>query len=188
MDGSDRTPDSVPAFPFRMPRLLVGLGAALVIAAAVASFSFTATLARVAGVSAGLAWLWPVVIGLTVAVIAYTYVMVAGLRYERITPLSWFYQLLLVGLALASIAGNVLVISRNPTAMGTLGVATVVSVPPMCLMACVCNYVVLAAIIPNRIVSSIQAAGLRRHMAEFNAVRKAFDASHGATSQNDAES
>ncbi|MFE6921837.1 hypothetical protein ACFVAV_12370 [Nocardia sp. NPDC057663] len=153
MDHTDPFPRPV---PFTVPKLLVGLGSLLVVAAAIASFTFTSTLARAAGVPEHLTWLWPVVVGLTVALVASTFVTLVGIRDEKITPMVRVYELLLVAAVLASICGNLLAISRDPIEMGTLGTATVVSIPPICLMICVGNYLLLAAVVPVRIVASIR--------------------------------
>ncbi|MFE5475709.1 MULTISPECIES: hypothetical protein [unclassified Nocardia] len=134
----------------------MGLGSALVVAAAIASFTFTSTLARVAGVPEHLTWLWPVVVGLTVALVACTFITLVGIRDEKATSLVRVYELLLVGAVLSSICGNLLSISRDPIEMGTLGTAIVVSVPPICLMICVGNYLLLTAVIPVRIVAAIR--------------------------------
>ncbi|MGW4633508.1 DUF2637 domain-containing protein [Nocardia sp. NPDC004415] len=139
-----------------MPKLLVGLGSALVVAAAIASFTFTSTLARAAGIPEHLTWLWPVVVGLTVALLAGTFLTLVGIRDERATSLVRVYELLLVAAVLASICGNVLSISRGPIVMSTLEIATVVSVPPLCLMVCVGNYLLLTAVVPVRIVASVR--------------------------------
>ncbi|MGY0499604.1 DUF2637 domain-containing protein [Nocardia sp. FBN12] len=136
--------------------MLVGLGSALVVAAAIASFTFTATLARVAGVPEHLTWLWPVVVGLTVALVACTFITLVGIRDEKATSLVRVYELLLVAAVLSSICGNLLSISRDPIEMGTLGTAIVVSVPPVCLMICVGNYLLLTAVVPVRIVAAIR--------------------------------
>ncbi|MET9030469.1 hypothetical protein ABZW96_33355 [Nocardia sp. NPDC004168] len=146
---------------FTMPWMLSGLSAVLVLAASIASFSFTSTLARLAGVPEGLAWLWPVVVGLSVAQIAYTYVMLARMPHERIKPLALVYQLLLVSAALVSVGGNVSVISPRPTELSTGEITAVVSVAPACLVCCVCGYVVLAVIIPARIEASIRDIHIR---------------------------
>ncbi|MFD3702171.1 DUF2637 domain-containing protein [Nocardia sp. NPDC058658] len=139
-----------------MPKLLVGLGAALAVAAAIASFTFTSTLAQAAGVPEHLTWLWPVVVGLTVALIACTFITLVGIRDEKATSLVRVYELLLVAAVLSSICGNLLSISRNPVEMGTLGTAIVVSLPPICLMICVGNYLLLTAVVPVRIVAAIR--------------------------------
>ncbi|MFB7873808.1 DUF2637 domain-containing protein [Nocardia sp. NPDC056064] len=134
----------------------MGLGSALVVAAAIASFTFTSTLARAAGIPEHLTWLWPVVVGLTVALLAGTFLTLVGIRDERATSLVRVYELLLVAAVLASICGNVLSISRGPIVMSTLEIATVVSVPPLCLMVCVGNYLLLTAVVPVRIVASVR--------------------------------
>ncbi|MFC9473205.1 hypothetical protein ACFTS5_13585 [Nocardia sp. NPDC056952] len=134
----------------------MGLGSALVVAAAIASFTFTSTLARVAGVPEHLTWLWPVVVGLTVALVACTFITLVGIRDEKATSLVRVYELLLVAAVLSSICGNLLSISRDPIEMGTLGTAIVVSVPPICLMICVGNYLLLTAVVPVRIVAAIR--------------------------------
>ncbi|MFD3745441.1 DUF2637 domain-containing protein [Nocardia sp. NPDC058633] len=128
----------------------------MVVAAAIASFTFTSTLARVAGVPEHLTWLWPVVVGLTVALVACTFITLVGIRDERATSLVRVYELLLVAAVLSSICGNLLSISRDPIEMGTLGTAIVVSVPPLCLMICVGNYLLLTAVVPVRIVAAIR--------------------------------
>ncbi|MFD6394056.1 DUF2637 domain-containing protein [Nocardia sp. NPDC055029] len=133
----------------------MGLGSLLVVAAAIASFTFTSTLARAAGIPEGLTWLWPVVVGLTVALVACTFITLVGIRDEKATSMVRVYELLLVAAVLASIFGNVLAISRDPIEMGTLEIATVVSVPPICLMICVGNYLLLTAVVPVRIVAAI---------------------------------
>lgn len=153
MDHTDPYPRPV---PFTVPKLLVGLGSALVVAAAIASFTFTSTLARAAGIPEHLTWLWPVVVGLTVALLAGTFLTLVGIRDERATSLVRVYELLLVAAVLASICGNVLSISRDPIVMSTLEIATVVSVPPLCLMVCVGNYLLLTAVVPVRIVASVR--------------------------------
>ncbi|WP_336087280.1 DUF2637 domain-containing protein [Nocardia sp. SSK8] len=153
MEHSDPYPRPV---PFTVPKLLVVLGSVLVVAAAIASFTFTASLAEVAGIPEHLTWLWPVVVGLTVALLAGTFLTLVGIRDERATSLVRVYELLLVAAVLASICGNVLAISREPTEMGILEIATVVSVPPLCLMVCVGNYLLLTAVMPVRIVASIR--------------------------------
>ncbi len=152
MDHSDPFPRPV---PFTVPKLLVGLGSLLVVAAAITSFTFTSTLARAAGVPEHLTWLWPVVVGLTVALVACTFITLVGIRDEKATSMVRVYELLLVAAVLASIIGNVLAISRAPIEMGTLETATVVSLPPLCLMICVGNYLLLTAVVPVRIVASI---------------------------------
>lgn len=152
MDHTDPFPRPVPV---TVPKLLVGLGSALVVAAAIASFTFTSTLARVAGVPGHLTWLWPVVLGLTVALVACTFITLVGIRDEKATSMVRVYELLLIGAVLISICGNVLAISRDPIAMGTLETAIVVSVPPLCLMICVGNYLLLTAVVPVRIVAAI---------------------------------
>ncbi|MEU4811321.1 hypothetical protein AB0H20_19160 [Nocardia fluminea] len=134
----------------------MGLGSALVVAAAIASFTFTSTLARVAGVPEHLTWLWPVVVGLTVALVACTFITLVGIRDEKATSLVRVYELLLVAAVLTSICGNLLAISRDPIEMGTLGTAIIVSVPPLCLMICVGNYLLLTAVVPVRIVAAIR--------------------------------
>ncbi|MFC4376141.1 DUF2637 domain-containing protein [Nocardia halotolerans] len=138
-----------------MPKLLVGLGAVLVVAAAIASFTFTSTLARVAGVPEHLTWLWPLVVGLTVALVACTFITLVGIRDEKATSLVRFYELLLVATVLSSIGGNVLSISRDPIQMGSLATTIVVSVPAICLMICVGNCLLLTAVVPVRIVAAI---------------------------------
>jgi hypothetical protein len=153
MDHTDPFPRPIPV---TVPKLLVGLGSALVVAAAIASFTFTSTLARVAGVPEHLTWLWPVVVGLTVALVACTFITLVGIRDEKATSLVRVYELLLVAAVLTSICGNLLSISRDPIAMGTLGTAIVVSVPPICLMICVGNYLLLTAVVPVRIVAAIR--------------------------------
>ncbi len=152
MDHSDRFPRPVPV---TVPKLLVGLGAVLVVAAAIASFTFTSTLAGVAGVPEHLTWLWPLVVGLTVALVACTFITLVGIRDEKATSLVRFYELLLLVTVLASICGNVLSISRDPIRMGTLATAIVVSVPPICLIVCVGNCLLLTAVVPVRIVAAI---------------------------------
>ncbi|WP_278265383.1 DUF2637 domain-containing protein [Nocardia sp. AG03] len=134
----------------------MGLGSALVVAAAIASFTFTATLARAAGIPVHLTWLWPVVVGLTVALLAGTFLTLVGIRDDRATSLVRVYELLLVAAVLASICGNVLAVSRDPIVLSTLEIATVVSVPPLCLMVCVANYLLLTAVVPVRIVASVR--------------------------------
>ncbi|MFI9638117.1 hypothetical protein ACIHAX_36070 [Nocardia sp. NPDC051929] len=146
---------------FTMPWTLNSLAAVLVVAASIASFSFTATMARVAGVPEALTWLWPVVSGLAVAQIAYTYVMLARMPHDRIKPLSYLYLALLAAAAWVSVAENVLVITRNPTELDTLEIATVVAVPPVCLVCCVSSYALLSMIIPSRIEASIRDVGIR---------------------------
>ncbi|WP_054814496.1 hypothetical protein [Nocardia arizonensis] len=143
---------------FVMPRILQGLALALVVAAGIGSFTFTATLAKAAGVPEYLTWLWPVVVGLTVAQVAYTYIVLFGLSeaHDRLKPLHWFYLLLMAGFAVASVVGNVTVISRNPTDLGTGETMTVVAVPPVFLLLCVCGYVLLDTIIPNQIEASLR--------------------------------
>ncbi|MDO3646173.1 DUF2637 domain-containing protein [Nocardia mangyaensis] len=153
MDHTD--PFSRPV-PVSVPKLLVGLGSALAVAAAIASFTFTSTLARAAGIPEHLTWLWPVVVGLTVALIACTFITLVGIRDEKVTSLVRFYELLLIAAVLASICGNVLAISRDPMQLGILEIATVVSVPPLCLMICVGNYLLLTAVVPVRIVAAIR--------------------------------
>ncbi|MEV6063068.1 DUF2637 domain-containing protein [Nocardia asteroides] len=153
MDHTDPFPRPV---PFTVPKLLVGLGATLAVAAAIASFTFTSTLARTAGVPENLTWLWPVVVGLTVALVACTFITLVGIRDDKTTSLVRVYELLLVAAVLISIFGNVLAISRDPIEMGILEIATVVSVPPLCLMICVGNYLLLAAVVPVRIVAAIR--------------------------------
>ncbi|MFD4356171.1 hypothetical protein ACFWPX_26720 [Nocardia sp. NPDC058518] len=128
----------------------------MVVAAAIASFTFTSTLARVAGIPEHLTWMWPVVVGLTVALVACTFITLVGIRDEKATSLVRVYELLLVGAVLSSICGNLLSISRDPIEMGTLGTAIVVSVPPICLMICVGNYLLLTAVVPVRIVAAIR--------------------------------
>ncbi|WP_410872768.1 DUF2637 domain-containing protein [Nocardia sp. A7] len=128
----------------------------MVVAAAIASFTFTSTLAQVVGVPGHLTWLWPVVVGLTVALLACTFITLVGIRDEKATSLVRVYELLLVAAVLCSICGNLLSISRDPIQMGTLGTAIVVSVPPVCLMICVGNYLLLTAVVPVRIVASIR--------------------------------
>lgn len=152
MDHTDPFPRPV---PFTVPKLLVGLGSLLVVAAAIASFTFTSTLARAAGVPEHLTWLWPVVVGLTVALVACTFITLVGIRDEKATSMVRVYELLLIAAVLASIFGNVLAVSRDPIEMGTLEIATVVSVPPICLMICVGNYLLLTAVVPVRIVAAI---------------------------------
>ncbi|MFE3543840.1 hypothetical protein ACFXK0_12810 [Nocardia sp. NPDC059177] len=132
------------------------LGSALVVAAAIASFTFTSTLARAAGIPEHLTWMWPVVVGLTVALVACTFITLVGIQDVRTTSLVRVYELLLVAAVLASVFGNVLAISRGPIEMGTFGVATVVSIPPICLMICVGNYLLLTAVVPVRIVAAIR--------------------------------
>ncbi len=153
MDHTDPFPRPIPV---TVPKLLVGLGSALVVAAAIASFTFTSTLARVAGVAEHLTWLWPVVVGLTVALVACTFITLVGIRDEKATSLVRVYELLLVAAVLSSICGNLLAISRDPIEMGTLGTAIVVSIPPICLMICVGNYLLLTAVVPVRIVAAIR--------------------------------
>ncbi|MFC4127773.1 DUF2637 domain-containing protein [Nocardia rhizosphaerae] len=153
MDHPDPFPRPV---PFTVPKLLVGLGSALVVAAAIASFAFTSPLAQATGVPDHLAWLWPVVVGLTVALLACTFITLVGIRDEKATSLVRVYELLLVAAVLASVAGNMLALSRDPLAMGTLETAIVISVPPLCLMICVGNYLLLAAVVPVRIVATIR--------------------------------
>ncbi|PKV98558.1 uncharacterized protein DUF2637 [Nocardia fluminea] len=153
MDHTDPFPRPIPV---TVPKLLVGLGSALVVAAAIASFTFTSTLARVAGVPEHLTWLWPVVVGLTVALVACTFITLVGIRDEKATSLVRVYELLLVAAVLTSICGNLLAISRDPIEMGTLGTAIIVSVPPLCLMICVGNYLLLTAVVPVRIVAAIR--------------------------------
>ncbi|MFD6397346.1 DUF2637 domain-containing protein [Nocardia sp. NPDC060249] len=153
MDHTDPFPRPIPV---TVPKLLVGLGAALGVAAAIASFTFTSTLARVAGVPEHLTWLWPVVVGLTVALVACTFITLVGIRDEKATSLVRVYELLLMAAVLSSIFGNLLSISRDPIEMGTLGTAIVVSVPPICLMICVGNYLLLTAVVPVRIVAAIR--------------------------------
>ncbi|MEV0063542.1 hypothetical protein [Nocardia sp. NPDC050718] len=152
MDHTDPFPRPV---PFTVPKLLVGLGLLLVVAAAIASFTFTSTLARIAGVPEDLTWLWPVVAGLTVALVACTFITLVGIRDEKATSLVRVYELLLVAAVLASVFGNVIAIAREPIELGTLGIATVVAIPPVCLMICVGNYLLLTAVVPVRIVAAI---------------------------------
>ncbi|WP_218716088.1 DUF2637 domain-containing protein [Nocardia sp. MH4] len=153
MDHTDPFPRPV---PFTVPKLLVGLGLVLVVAAAIASFTFTSTLAQVAGIPEDLTWLWPVVAGLTVALVACTFITLVGIRDEKATGLVRVYELLLVAAVLASICGNVVAISRGPIELGTFGIATVVAIPPVCLMICVGNYLLLTAVVPVRIVAAIR--------------------------------
>ncbi|MFF2083486.1 DUF2637 domain-containing protein [Nocardia sp. NPDC058176] len=153
MDPTDPYPRPV---PFTVPKLLVGLGSLLVVAAAIASFTFTSTFARAAGIPADLTWLWPVVSGLTVALVACTFITLVGIRDDRATSLVRVYELLLIAAVLASVGGNMLALTRDPIVLGTIETATVVAIPPLCLMVCVANYLLLTAVVPVRIVASIR--------------------------------
>lgn len=147
---------------FTAPRLLGGLAAAVVLAASVASFSFTAPLARLAGADEGLVWLWPVVAGLTVAQIAYTSVVLARLgHYERVKPLLIFYRLMLFALVLTGLMGSVMNATGMPSELSTAAIIAVVSVPAWCLMFCVVSYLTLSTAIPERMETSAREAGLR---------------------------
>jgi len=147
---------------FTAPRLLGGLAAAVILAASIASYSFTAPLARLAGADESLAWLWPVVSGLTVAQVAYTSVVLARLEhYERIQPLLTFYRLLLYALVLTGIVGSVMAATGMPGELSTAEIIAVVSVPPWCLVFCILSYLTLSKAIPERMQASAREAGLR---------------------------
>ncbi|WP_067865790.1 hypothetical protein [Nocardia shimofusensis] len=130
---------------FTVPRLLGGLAAAVVLAASIASYSFTAPLARLAGADESLVWLWPVVAGLTVAQIAYTSVVLTRLgHYERVKPLLTFYRLMLFALVLTGLIGSVMAATGMPSELSTAAIIAVVSVPAWCLVFCVVSYLVLS--------------------------------------------
>ncbi|WP_280406601.1 hypothetical protein [Nocardia carnea] len=169
MDYEDKIPDHV---LFLLPRELIGLGMVLVVVAGTASFSFTATLARVAGVPEPLAWLYPVTGGLVVAVIAYSWVTLAGSPYKHVASLAWWYAALLVVFFAGSVAGNVFVITRPPTPMDTLEIMTVVWLPPLCLLCCLFNQALLATVGPARARSSLRESGQRAWAAQMAAFGK----------------
>lgn len=153
-----------PLYPavFTVPRLVGGLAGAVVLAASIASYSFTAPLARLAGADESLAWLWPVVAGLAVAQIAYTSVVLTRLsHYERVKPLLTVYRLLLLAAVVIGGMGSVMAATGMPSELSTAGTLAIVSFPPWCLVFCIGGYLVLSQAIPDRIEKSARDAGLR---------------------------
>ncbi|GGL44352.1 hypothetical protein [Nocardia jinanensis] len=168
MDHVDRIPDHR---LFRLPRGLIRLGMALIVVAGTTAFSFTATLARVAGVPEPLAWLYPVTGGLVIAVIAYSWVALSRSPYKRVAAMAWPYLGLLVVFFGGSVAGNVFVITRPPTPMDTLEIVMIVWLPPLCVLGCLFNHALLATM-PARARSSIREDGLRSQAAFIGTIKK----------------
>ncbi|GAA1654005.1 hypothetical protein [Nocardia ninae] len=105
--------------------------------AAVASFAFGHNLAQLAGTSAFVAWLWPIVVGTTVFQIAYCYVMLGTLPYRTGIIRPYFGVLLLCGVA-GSIAGNAFN-ATNPSELSLTAKMIMGAVPPLCLLLGVLN-------------------------------------------------
>lgn len=118
-------------------RVAVVSASVLIAVAAVASFTFGHHLARLAGTPSIIAWLWPIVVGLTVFQIAYCYVMVGTLPYRTGIIRLYFGVLLLSGVA-ASVVGNAFNIT-NPGELSLATKAIVGAVPPLCLLLVVLN-------------------------------------------------
>lgn len=118
-------------------RVAVVSASVLIAVAAVASFAFAHHLARLAGTPSTIAWLWPIVVGLTVFQIAYCYVMVGTLPYRTGIIRLYFGVLLLSGVA-AGVLGN----AFNATDPGELSLAAKAimgAIPPLCLLLVVLN-------------------------------------------------
>ncbi|MFI6362211.1 hypothetical protein ACIBG0_05625 [Nocardia sp. NPDC050630] len=118
-------------------RVAVVSASVLIAVAAVASFTFGHHLARLAGTPSILAWLWPIVVGLTVFQIAYCYVMVGTLPYRTGVIRLYFGVLLVIGVA-ASIGGNAFNLT-DPVELALAAKAIVGAIPPLCLLLLVLN-------------------------------------------------
>ncbi|MEV5834482.1 hypothetical protein [Nocardia sp. NPDC052112] len=118
-------------------RVAVASASVLMALAAVASFAFGHHLARLAGTSSTMAWLWPIVVGCTVFQIAYCFVMVGTLPYRTGIIRPYFAVLLLGGVA-AGVFGNVF-IATDPGALSPAARTVIAAVPSLCLLLVVLN-------------------------------------------------
>ncbi|MFI7664677.1 hypothetical protein [Nocardia sp. NPDC049526] len=118
-------------------RVAVVSASVLIAVAAVASFAFAHHLARLAGTPSTIAWLWPIVVGLTVFQIAYCYVMVGTLPYRTGIVRLYFGVLLLSGVA-AGVLGNAFN-ATDPGELSPAAKAIMSAVPPLCLLLMVLN-------------------------------------------------
>ncbi|WP_433761490.1 hypothetical protein [Nocardia sp. CA-135398] len=118
-------------------RVAIVCASVLIALAAVASFMFGHHLARLAGTPPIIAWLWPIVVGLTVFQIAYCYVMVGTLPY-RTGIIRLYFGILLLGGVAAAVVGNAFN-ATDPGELPLIAKAAVGAVPPLCLLLVVLN-------------------------------------------------
>ncbi len=118
-------------------RVAVVSASVLMAVAAVASFTFGHHLARLAGMSSAIAWLWPIVVGCTIFQIAYCFVMVGTLSY-RTGIVRLYFGILLLGGVAAGVFGNAF-IATDPVELSLTVRTAITAVPPLCLLLVVLN-------------------------------------------------